>query len=192
MKRILWLVPLMFLSSAPVFAQEQGAPAPSGPLVVNGGLMIWTIVVFILLMIVLRRFAWPAILGAVRAREEALERQIAEAEKNRAESAALLEQHKKLIVDARAQTQTMLAEAKTVAEKERAAAIERTRQEQEELLDRARREIAAERDRAVEELRREAVDLSLAAASKLIGQRLTSDTDRKLVENYLASLEGAR
>ncbi|MEO8200638.1 MAG: F0F1 ATP synthase subunit B [Gemmatimonadota bacterium] len=182
-------VAAMLVFATPMMAQEQAAEPTSGPLVVNGGLMIWTVVVFIILLLVLRRFAWPVILGAVRAREEALEKQIAEAEKNRAESAALLEQHKKLLAEGRSQAQTMLAEGKLVAEKERAAAMERTRHEQEELMDRARREIAAERDRAVAELRREAVDLSLAAASKLIGQRLTADSDRKLVESYLATLE---
>ena len=61
----------------------------------------------------------------------------------------------------------MLAESKALADKERAVALEKTRQEQEELLARARREIQSERDRAITELRREAVDLSLAAASTL-------------------------
>ena len=70
--------------------------------------------------------------------------------------------------------------------------MEKTKQEQEELLARARREIAAERDRAIAELRREAVDLSLAAASKLIGKRLDSETDRKLVLDYLATLDAGR
>ena len=63
-----------------------------------------------------------------------------------------------------------------------------TKAEQDELLARARREIAAERDRAIGELRSEAVDLSLAAASKLVGERLDSEADRKLVTSYLASL----
>ena len=76
-----------------------------------------------------------------------------------------------------------------MAEKERAVALEKTRAEQEELLARARREIGAERDRAVQELRREAVDLSLAAAGRLIGQRLESDADRDLVMKYLTTLE---
>lgn len=188
MKRILGSLILLVATAAPVFAQETGADAASGPLVVNGGLMIWTLIVFILLLVVLKKFAWPQILGAVRAREAALEAQIAEAEKNRKESAALLEQHKKMIGEGRAQAQGMLAEAKVVMEKERAAAMEHTRQEQAELLERARREIQAERERAVLELRQEAVDLSLAVASKLIGERLSADTDRKLVEGYLANL----
>lgn len=162
---------------------------PSGPLTVEGGLMIWTIVVFLLLLAILRKFAWPAILGAVEAREQALERQLAEAERDRAEAAALLAEHKKLVAEARNQAHAIIVEARTAAEKERALAAERTKAEQDELLARARREIAAEQERAIAELRREAVDLSLAAASKLIGERLSAETDRRLVQEYLATLD---
>lgn len=174
------------LVAAPAFAAEEGAAA--GPLVVNGGLMIWTLVIFGILLLVLRRFAWPVVLGAVRDREKALEDQIAAAERNRAESAKLLEEHKQLLAEARTSAHALISDAKGMAEKERAVALEKTRAEQEELLARARREIGAERDRAVQELRREAVDLSLAAAGRLIGQRLESDADRDLVMKYLSTL----
>jgi F-type H+-transporting ATPase subunit b len=169
----------------------QEEPTP-GPLTVDGGLMLWTVLIFLVLLAILKRFAWPAILGAVEAREQALEQQLAEAERSRAEAAKLLAEHKQLMGDAKAQAHAILVEARQLAEKERAVAMEKTKQEQEELLQRARREIGSERDRAVAELRREAVDLSLAAASKLIGERLSSDTDRKIVSDYLASLEAGR
>src|SRR3954465_15918898 len=162
--------------------------AARGPLTVEFGLMFWTVVVFVLLLVLLKRTAWPALLGAVEAREKALEQMLEEAERNRAESAKLLAEHERLIAEARKSAPALLVEAKTVAEKERALAIEKTRQEQEELLARALRDIAGERDRAVEELRREAVDLSLAAASKLLNQRVDSETDRKIVQEYLAGL----
>lgn len=168
--------------------QEPHAAAP-GPLTVEPGLMIWTVFVFVLLLLLLKRFAFPALLGAVEARERALQQQLDEAERNRAESAALLAEHKKLLGEARTQAHALLVEARTTAEKERALAMEKTLQEQQQLLDRARRDIGDERDRALAELRREAVELSLAAASKLIGERLTSETDRKLVQEYLASLD---
>jgi F-type H+-transporting ATPase subunit b len=185
MNRSLWLTPVLAtVVATPAWAAEGG-----GPLEVNGGLVIWTLVVFGLLFFVLKRYAWPAILGAVEAREQALERQLAEAESNRAETARLLAEHKKLLAEGRSQAQALLVEAKSVAEKERAAAIERTRQEQDELLARARREIEAEKDKARADLRREAVDLSLAAAGKLISQRLDSAQDRAIAEAYLASLE---
>ena len=171
--------------SLAIVQQEHAA---RGPLSVEPGLMIWTVLVFLLLLLVLRKFAWPALLSAVEAREKALEEMIAEAERSREEAARLLAQHEKLLAEGRASAHGLLVEARTAAEKERALATEKTRQEQEELLERARREIIAERERAVLELRREAVDLSLAAASKLIGEELNSERDRRIVQEYLASL----
>ncbi len=176
-----------------ILAVQDHAPAAqehaSGPLTVEGGLMFWTLVVFVVLLAILKKFAWPAILGAVEAREQALERQLAEAARDREQAAALLAEHQKLIAEAKAQAHAIISEARGVSEKDRALAIEKTRHEQDELLARARREISAERDRAVAELRREAVDLSLAAASKLIEKRLDEDTDRKLAMDFLATLD---
>jgi F-type H+-transporting ATPase subunit b len=154
--------------------------------------MFWTVVVFLVLLAILRKFAWPAILGAVEAREQALERMLAEAAAEREQAAALLAENQKLIGEAKSQAHAIIVESRGVAEKERALAMEKTRQEQEELLARARREIGAERERAVAELRREAVDLSLAAASRLIEKRLDSETDRKLVQEFLATMDEKR
>ena len=81
-----------------------------------------------------------------------------------------------------------MAEARGASERERAASVAQTKVEQQEMLARARREIVAERERAVADLRREAVDLAIAAAGKVVGQRLDSATDRKLVEDYLAQI----
>ncbi len=173
-----------------VAAAETGEP--TSPFEVNFGLFFWTWVVFAILFFLLKKFAWPSILRTTEERERAIAAQLAEAERDRAESARLLAEHKKLLAEARTSAHQLLVDARNAAEKERGHALEKTKQEQEELLARARREIAAERDRAVEELRREAVDLSLAAAGKLIGERLGSDTDRKLVEGYLATLEPGR
>ena len=174
------------LSLAIVLAQQEHVAR--GPLSVEPGLMIWTVVVFVALLLILKKFAWPALLGAVEARERALEEQLAEAERNRAEAGRLLAEHQKLLAEGRTQAHGLLAEARAAAEKERALAMEKTRQEQEDLLERARRDIIAERERAVAELRREAVDLSLAAATKLIGERMNADSDRKIVQDYLAGL----
>src|SRR3954464_5166763 len=140
-----------------ILALVQEEHAARGLLTVELGLMFWTVGGFVLLLVLLKRTAWPALLGAVEAREKALERMLEEAERTRAESATLLAEDERLIAEARKSAHALLAEARTAAEKERALAIEKTRQEQEELLARALRDIAAEKDRAVDELRREAV-----------------------------------
>jgi len=168
---------------------EEGAHAgPSSPFEVNFGLFFWTWLVFIGLLILLKKYAYPAILKATEDRERTIARHLGEAEKANTEAKSLLDENRRLIGEARAQAQAMFAEAKHASEAERTAAVEKTRHEQEELLARARREIAAEKEKAVTQLRREAVDLSLAAATKLIGQKLDGAGDRALVEQYLASL----
>ena len=167
---------------------ETPAGAPTSPFEVNFGLFFWTWLVFLALLFLLKKFAWPQIIGSVEAREKRLAEQIAETARLQEEAKRLVEQNQKVLADGRVQATALLAEAKTQSERERAAAVEKTKAEQDELLARARREIAAERDRAIGELRSEAVDLSLAAASKLVGERLDSEADRKLVTSYLASL----
>ena len=171
---------------------EHAGPAAPTPFAVNSGLIIWTWIVFISLLFLLKKFAYPALLKATEERERTIARQLDDAEKANTEAQRLLDENRRLLADARTQAQAMMAEAKSAAEKERAAAIDKTRHEQEELLARARREISDEREKAVADLRREAVDLSLAAAAKLIGQRLDTAQDRALVEGYLATLEKVR
>lgn len=169
-----------------VTAAETGAPA--SPFEVNFGLFFWTWIVFIGLFFALKKFAWPAILKATEQRERKIKHQLEEAERMNAEAKAALEEHRRLLAGAKEQAVSLLNEAKQVAQKEREALLAKTREEQEHMLDRAKKEIQAERERAVQELRREAVDLSLAAASKLIDQRLDSEANRKLVTDYLASM----
>jgi F-type H+-transporting ATPase subunit b len=169
-------------------AADTPAGAPASPFEVNGGLILWTLVVFGALLFLLKKFVWPHIVGAVEAREKRLEEQIANTERLQAEALKLVEQNQKALADARGQAQALLNEARLQSEKERALALEKTKAEQDELLARARRDIGTERDRAIADLRKEAVDLSLAAASKLVGERLDSEADRRIVSTYLATL----
>ena len=172
-----------------VLAAAEGEGGGMGPFQVEFGLIFWTWLVFLALLFVLYRFAWPALVQATEEREAKIQRQLAEAEKAHADAVTALEDGKRFAAESRASAQQMLSEARQAAEKERTALLERARREQEDLLDRARRDIAAEKDKALVTLRREAVDLSLAAASKLIGERMDSDVDRRLVTEYLDSVE---
>lgn len=171
-----------------VASEEAAAGAPMSPFEVNFGLFFWTWAVFIVLFFLLKKFAWPSILKATEEREQTIERQLRETAEMNAQAQQALEENRRLLAETRASVHQLVADGKAMAEKERAVALEKTKQEQDELLARAKREIQAERERAVAELRREAVDLSLAAASKLVGQRLQGDADRALVMNYLNTL----
>jgi F-type H+-transporting ATPase subunit b len=176
------------LSLLALVQEAEAHQGPASPFEVNFGNLFWTWLVFFALLYVLKRFAWPPLLKATVDREKRIQKLLDEAELRNKQAQSLLEEHQRLLAESRTKAHQMIVDAKQIAEKERAVAMEKTLQEQQQLLERARRDIAGERDRAIAELRQEAVDLSLAAASKLIGQRLTSDADRKLVEDYLAGL----
>ncbi len=170
-------------------AQEATEGGLGGPFVLEPGLIIWTWLVFIVLFFMLRKYAWPPIVRLTVEREKLIAKQLDEAERANADAKAALEEHKQLLSGAKDDAHKLINEAKGLASKEREHMLAQAREEQQQVLERAKREIAVERERAVAELRRTAVDLSLAAASKLIEQRLDSDADRKLVEEYLGTLE---
>ena len=169
--------------------QEPGGEQGFTPFSINSGLIFWTILVFGLLLVVLWRLGWPALLKSVEDRERRIQQQLDEAERARAEATRLLEEHKRTIAAARNEAQELVAKARAVAEKERETLLAKAREEYEQLLARARKEIGVEKEKAILELRREAVDLSIAAASKLIEAKLDTDANRRLVMDYLATLE---
>lgn len=176
---------------ASVLLLQEGGHAAEGftPFSINTGLIFWTLIVFAILLVLLWRFGFPALLKSVEERERKIQRQLEDAERANAEGAKLLEQHRQALATAKAEAQDLMAKAKVVSQKEREQLLAKTREEQEQLLERARREIEAEKEKAILALRREAVDLSIAAASKLVESNLDSDANRRLVLEYLASLE---
>jgi F-type H+-transporting ATPase subunit b len=167
---------------------QEGEPGGFTPFSINVALIGWTVVIFLLLMAILWKWGWPAILKSVEEREHRIQTQLDEAEKARAEAQKLLEEHKRLIGQARAESQEILTRAKSVAQKEAEALLAKAHQEQDAILARAQREIAAEKEKAIVALRREAVDLSIAAASKLLERNLSGAANKKLVEDYIASI----
>jgi len=169
-------------------ADSHGAEGFSSPFEVNFGLFFWTWLIFISLFFLLRKFAWPPIVRLTEERERTIQKHIEDAERANAEAKETLEKHKALMDSSKEEARALVAEAKDLAEKERESLLAKTREEQDEVLARAKREIEAERERAIAALRKETVDLSLAAASKLIEARLESEADRKIVEDYLNAI----
>jgi len=170
-----------------VALQEGSTP---GLFQINTGLSIWTLIIFLVLLGVLYKFAYPHILGAADARERRLREVLEAAARDRAEAERLLEEQRRELANARQQVQQMVAEGKQAAERARAEMLDQARREQEELVERTRRELAREREMLLAALRDEAVDLSLAAASKLVEKRLGSQEDRELVHAYLQRAAG--
>ena len=155
------------------------------------GLMVWTLVIFVVLAFILSKYAFGPITAAVAAREQALEDAIAGAKRDREEAAKLLAEHKANLDASRGEAQKIIADARISAERVRSELVEQAHAEQAAMLARARQEIESEKTRAIAELRREAVDLAIAGASKVIEKNLDQDSNRKLVESFLASVSPA-
>lgn len=182
---LLGALTLLSTLASTVMAQEE---AKGGILTPRGGLMFWTVVIFAGLYFVLRRWAFPVITAAVEAREKALEDALEGAKRDREEAARLLNEQRLQIEAARTEAQRFIAEGRAAGEKIRVDMLEQTRAQQQELLERARRDIDAEKERAIAEMRREAVELAIAGAGKVIEKNLDDQQNRRLVESFLSTL----
>lgn len=177
--------------TASAFAAPEGAGGPVNLLEPNAGLMVWTLVVFIGLLFVLKKFAFGPLFAAVEAREKALEDAIDGAKRDREAASALLAEQKAALEASRTQAQQIIADGRAVAEKMRADLLDETRKQQTELMEQARRDIEGEKAKAIADLRREAIDLAIVGAGKVIEQNLDSAGNRRIVEQFLASLPTA-
>ena len=159
---------------------------------VTPGLMIWTIVCFLIALFVLKKYAFGPIQNMIDARREQIRRSIEEAETARKEARQLLEEHKALMQEARGQAEQIIAEARKTRESMELRMREETEAERQRRLEETRREIAAETARALEQIRAEVADLTLEATSIVVGKKLDSDRDRELISQAIGSLDFSR
>jgi len=179
---------LVAITATPALASEAEAPT-GGLLSPVGGLMFWTLLIFAVLFFVLSKYAFKPIIGAVEAREQSLRAAMDQARDDREAAGVLLEEQRKQLEVARSDAQKIIADGRATAEKMRADLLEATKTQQGEMLERAKRDIESEKVNAIAGLRREAVDLAIAGASKVIEKNLDDASNRALVERYLSSLE---
>jgi F-type H+-transporting ATPase subunit b len=180
----------LMLTATPALASE--AEGPVDLLAPSTGVMAWTLIVFLILLFVLSKFAFKPLFAAVEAREKALSDAIEGAKRDRLETEAALAQQRAQLEAARSEAQQIIAESRATAEKMRGDLLAQTKQQQEEMIEQARRAIEGEKAAAIADLRREAVDLAIAGASRVIEQNLDSAGNRQIVERFLASLDGAK
>jgi F-type H+-transporting ATPase subunit b len=162
----------------------------ANPLIsVTPGLMIWTIVCFLITLFVLKRYAFGPIQKMLDDRREQIRRSIEEAENARAEARTLLEEHRSLMNQARGEAEQILAEARRTRESMEQRMREETEAERQRRLEDTRREIAAETARALDRIRSEVADLTLEATAIVVGRTLDAKRDRELISEAIGSLD---
>jgi F-type H+-transporting ATPase subunit b len=194
MRRFFATLSLSLVSAASLLAQEEEHVSAGSTNLLDPkvGLMFWTLIIFVLLLVVLSKYAYKPLLAAVEAREAALEKAISDAKRDRDEAAKLLAEQQKTLAETRAEVQKAMNDGRAAAESLRSEMLEKVKAEGADMLDRTRRELQAEKEKAVAELRREAIDLAITGASKVIGRNLDSATDRSLVESFLAGIDAPK
>lgn len=158
---------------------------------VSPGLIIWTLVTFFLLMLLLRWKAWGPILQTIEAREQRIRDSLESAAKQQAEAEKIMVEHKAALETARSESAELVRAAQADMDKAREAQLEKAKQEASNLVSTARRQIEEEKKKAIAEVKSVAVDLAIQAAGKLIEAQMDEEGQRKLVEEYLASLPSA-
>jgi F-type H+-transporting ATPase subunit b len=165
-------------------------PVASNALIkVTPGLMIWTIICFLIALFVLKRYAFGPIQHAIDARRERIRESLEEADRAREEARALLEEHRKLIARAKADAEEILAETRKQSDAQRERVREETEADRQRRLEETKKQIEAETQRALEQIRAEVAELTIVATSKVTGKVLDRDDHRKLIEDAIGDLD---
>jgi F-type H+-transporting ATPase subunit b len=170
----------------------------TNPLIqVTPGLMIWTIVCFLVVLFVLRRYAFGPVQQMIDARRERIASAIDEADRARAEARELLEEHRKLIGQAKTEAEEILSEARRIGEAQRERVKVEAEEDRQRRLEETRRQIEQATQQALGQIRDEVGKLSLLAAEKIVRKSLTDEDQRVLIDEALAEidftqLEGSR
>ena len=155
---------------------------------INPGLSIWTSVVFVLLVLVLGKFAWKPLLKSLQDREGNIRDSLEQAERARAEAAELLKQNERNMARAEEEYQRIVREAKAFGEKMKEEIVSKARTQAQHELRSAKEEIQRDVDAAKQQLRSEVADLAIKAAEKILDESLDAGKQKKIIDTVLNQL----
>lgn len=186
------LLAIVFVTAAvlPVHAQEAAHEGGLSPFAGNVGNAVWTLGIFVLVVIVLGKFAWGPILALLQQREEFIHKALADAKRDRDEAELRLKEYAAKIQSAHMEAAGIIEGARRDADRLREDLHKKAKAEAETVIQNAERQITLQTQRAIQEIRREAVDLSVAIASKIIQRNLSKEDNDRLIQEALRQVEG--
>ena len=156
------------------------------------GLFIWTIVTFLVLLALLAKFAWRPLLAALDSRQETIRKSLDDAQQARQELEQLNKESAEILRTARIEAESIIAQSRADGERLREDVKQKARAEAEHIVRNAERQIQLETSRALQQIRREAVDLSVMIASKIIQRNISKEDNERLIEDALKQIEAPR
>lgn len=184
-------VVFIVLTALPASAQEHEATGLS-PFAGNVGNAVWTLVIFVIVVAVLGKFAWGPILTLLQDREAFIHKAVADAKQDREQAEARLKEYTEKLQAAHREAAATLQEARQDAERLREEMRTKAKAESETIVRNAERQIQLETGRALQQIRLEAADLSVMIASKLIQRNLSKEDNERLIEEALKQVEGLK
>jgi F-type H+-transporting ATPase subunit b len=153
------------------------------------GLFIWTIITFLVLLTLLAKFAWGPLLKALESRQEMIRKSLDDAEEARRELERLHLESAQILKQARVQGESIMSQSRSDAERLREELKQKARAEADTIVRTAGRQIQLETAQALQQIRREAADLSVMIASKLIQRNLSKEDNDRLIDEALKQVD---
>jgi len=152
------------------------------------GLILWTIITFVVVLVILKAKAWGPLLAALDERERSIREALETADRAREEAQVQQAEHEKRLIEAESQARQIVSEAREAAEKVGQKVVADAKEEAERMADRAREAIQFEKRAALAELRREVADMAVGAAGAILNAELDADRNCKLADDFIADL----
>jgi F-type H+-transporting ATPase subunit b len=152
---------------------------------ISPGLIIWTLVNFVLFVILLGKFGWKPMISALKAREAAINDSLQNAELANIEAQKLLKESEARMASAQQEMSSIIKEGRAQAEIYVKTALEESERVKAAKMEEAQREISREKDAALRELRTEVATLVVQATEKLLGNKMDADSHRNMIEGYI-------
>lgn len=160
-----------------------------GLLSLNPGLIFWTVVIFLILLVLLKKYAWKPILSALDEREEFIKNSLDRAESAKEEAEKLLAQNNNNLLKAQEESQKIITQGREYAEKLKEQIIEESKQEARKIIEQATLEISRKNLEAFNKLKAEVADITIAAAEKILKENLDKEKNTVLVNKYIDELQ---
>lgn len=151
----------------------------------NVGNIIFNILAFIILLVLLKKYAWDKLLNMLEERQKLVESQLDDAERNQAEALELLRQNQEKLANAQAEIKEMMENAREQSKVEKNSILNGAREQAELLKENARRDIEDEKNKAIDEINKQIAELSVLVASKIIEKELDANAQSALVDKII-------
>jgi len=175
-----WSVVLLF--------SPEGGEHKASLLSVNPGLIIWTMIIFVLLLILLKKIAWKPLIGALQTREQSIKDSIESAERLKLDAERLIEENKKTMAAANQESMKLLNEAREAANKIKDEITGKANEQAKQIIEQSKKDIQTEKETALAELRGEVADLAIKAAEKVIKENLDESKQKKIINDFLSQV----